>query len=65
MLSDYREPRTPERMAAALRSLSSQPKPSEVVIPGLLDGLDRVQERLKALVETRAPFAPAYHQAAE
>ncbi|WP_230532983.1 glycosyltransferase family protein [Microvirga roseola] len=64
MLSDYKEPRTPERMAEALRRLSSQPRPSEVVIPGLLDGLDRVQERLKALLES-APFKPAYHQAAE
>lgn len=64
MLSDYEAPRTPERMAAALRGLSSQPRPSEVVIPGLLDGLDRVQERLKALTETLPAFA-AYHQAAE
>jgi len=65
MLSDYEEPRTPERMAAALRGLSSQPRPSEVVIPGLLDGLDRVQERLKALTETANAFVPAYNQAAE
>lgn len=65
MLSDYNAPRTPERMAAALRSLSSQPRPSEVVIPGLLDGLDRVQERLKALTEPSNTYAPAYHQAAE
>jgi hypothetical protein len=64
MLSDYKKPRTPERMAAALRSLSSQPRPSDVIVPGLLDGLDRVQERLKALMEPQAPFA-AYHQAAE
>jgi len=35
-----------------------------VIVPGLLDGLDRVQERLKALA-TKAPFATAYHQAAE
>jgi predicted glycosyltransferase len=65
MLSDYKEPRTPERMAAALRVLSSQPRPSDVVVPGLLDGLDRVQERLKALTQPSTPFAPAYHQAAE
>lgn len=65
MLSDYNAPRTPERMAAALKSLSSQPRPSEVVIPGLLDGLDRVQERLKALTEPSNIYAPAYHQAAE
>ncbi|RDI58620.1 putative glycosyltransferase [Microvirga subterranea] len=64
MLSDYRAPRTPERMAAALRGLSSQPRPSEVVIPGLLDGLDRVQERLKALTDNATAFA-AFHQAAE
>jgi predicted glycosyltransferase len=58
MLSDYTEGRTPERMATALRNLSSQPRPSEVVVPGLLDGLDRVQERLKALTEPRA-YMPA------
>jgi len=65
MLSDYKKPRTPERMAAALRSLSSQPRPSEVIVPGLLDGLDRVQERLKALTTSTARFATVYHQAAE
>jgi len=64
MLSDYDEPRTPERMAQALRGLSSQPRPSEVTIPGLLDGLDRVQERLKALTEPTSLFQPAYRQAA-
>ncbi|MEZ0171793.1 glycosyltransferase family protein [Microvirga sp. TS319] len=64
MLSDYKEPRTPERMAAALRNLSSQPRPSEVTIPGLLDGLDRVQERLKALLEPTPQFETAYRQAA-
>ncbi len=65
MLSDYEEPRTPERMAAALRVLSAQRRPSEVIIPGLLDGLDRVQERLKVLTGSRNRFAPAYHEAAE
>ncbi|HZH10949.1 MAG TPA: hypothetical protein VEZ24_11340, partial [Microvirga sp.] len=65
MLSDYTEPRTPERMAQALRALSAQPRPSQVTIPGLLDGLDRVQERLKALSESSALFKPAYRQAAE
>jgi hypothetical protein len=29
-----------ERMAAALRALPHQPKPSDVRIPGLLDGLE-------------------------
>ncbi|SCX99120.1 glycosyltransferase family protein [Microvirga guangxiensis] len=65
MLSDHNEPRTPERMAAALKALSSQPRPSEVTIPGLLDGLDRVQERLKALTKSAIQLTPAYHQAAE
>ncbi len=65
MLSDYKEPATPERMADALRSLSSQPRPSEVTIPGLLDGLDRVKERLKALTDPETTSAPAYRQAAE
>lgn len=65
MLSDYEEPRTPERMAAALRGLSAQPRPSEVVIPGLLDGLDGVQVRLQALIEPRHTHVPAYRQAAE
>jgi predicted glycosyltransferase len=65
MLSDYKEPRTPERMAQALRALSAQPRPSEVVIPGLLDGLDQVQERLKALAEPAIPYVAAYNQAAE
>lgn len=65
MLSDYKRPRTPERMARALRALSSQPRPSEVTIPGLLDGLDRVQERLKALTEPKTLSKPAYYQAAE
>lgn len=65
MLSDYTEPLTPERMAQALHRLSSQPRPSEVTIPGLLDGLDRVQERLKALTEPATLSKPAYHQAAE
>jgi predicted glycosyltransferase len=31
--------RSPARMAAALRALPDQPKPSQVPIPGLLDGL--------------------------
>jgi predicted glycosyltransferase len=34
--------REPRQMAAALRRLAHQRRPSEVVVPGLLDGLDRV-----------------------
>ena len=33
-----------ERMAAALHELTNQPKPSEVRIPGLLDGLSVISE---------------------
>ncbi|QFU15951.1 glycosyltransferase family protein [Microvirga thermotolerans] len=63
MLSDLGAPRTPERMAEALKGLADQPRPSEVVIPGLLEGLDRVQERLKALMESQAAFIPTRHAA--
>jgi predicted glycosyltransferase len=45
--------RQPARMAAALRGLPSQPAPSRVVVPGLLDGLDAVVRRVKALVPAR------------
>jgi len=65
MLSDYDQPRTPERMAEALRRLASQHRPSQVTIPGLLDGLDRVQERLKALRPSETSFRSAYPSAAE
>jgi hypothetical protein len=42
-------------MAQALRGLAQQPRPSEVTIPGLLDGLDRIRERFSAaLARTRA-----------
>jgi predicted glycosyltransferase len=34
--------RAPERMARALRALPKQERPSHVVIPGLLDGLDSI-----------------------
>jgi predicted glycosyltransferase len=64
MLSDYDEPRIPGRMAAALRKLSRQPRPSEVVIPGLLDGLDKIRGRLKMLLTQPVSVAPAC-QAAE
>ncbi len=33
---------SPWEMAAALRLLPSQPKPSEIIIPGLLDGLSEI-----------------------
>lgn len=47
----------PGRMAAALRMLPSQPEPSRVVVPGLLDGLGAVVRRVRQLVplEEAAP----------
>lgn len=46
----------PGRMAAALRALPSQPEPSRVVVPGLLDGLEAVVRRVRSLVpEETAP----------
>ncbi len=41
MLSDV-DGRAPERMAHALHALPAQRRPSAAVIPGLLDGLDRI-----------------------
>jgi predicted glycosyltransferase len=43
------EGRAPERMAAALRALPDQTEPSRVLVPGLLDGLDAVARRVRAL----------------
>lgn len=65
MLSDREEPRTPERMAEALRGLPGQPRPSEVFVPGLLDGLDRIRERFTETLAARAVGLPTLHQAAE
>jgi predicted glycosyltransferase len=45
------EGRAPERMAAALRALPDQPAPSRVVVPGLLDGLDAVVRRARAVTQ--------------
>jgi predicted glycosyltransferase len=45
----------PEVMAAALLQLSQQPRPSQVVIPGLLDGMASVNRLVqKWLTESRA-----------
>ena len=45
--------RAPGRMAAALRALPDQPAPSRVVLPGLLDGLGVVADRVRALTAGR------------
>jgi len=41
-------------MATALRHLPQQRRPSEVVVPGLLDGLDNVNRLTDIIVESRA-----------
>ncbi|MEQ9120985.1 MAG: hypothetical protein RIM80_00245, partial [Alphaproteobacteria bacterium] len=49
-------PRDPRAMATALRRLSRQPKPSDVVVPGLLDGLESVIRLVGRAIEIgRAP----------
>ncbi|MGU3536662.1 glycosyltransferase family protein [Methylobacterium sp. A54F] len=47
--------RAPERMAAALRALPGQAPPSRVRLPGLLDGLDVIAARVRALTARPAP----------
>ena len=47
------ETRDPLRMAAVLRSLPNQPRPSEVVIPGLLDGLDNIHRLVDRWIGAR------------
>ena len=47
MLTDE-EDRDPERMASALRGLVAQNQPSDIVIPGLLDGLDNIYRMVDA-----------------
>ena len=43
--------RDPAVMATALRQLPQQPRPSEVVVPGLLDGLDNVNRLVGRLLD--------------
>lgn len=45
------EARDPLAMAAAIRALPSQRRPSSAMIPGMLDGLDTVNERLLLLLK--------------
>jgi predicted glycosyltransferase len=45
------EGRDPRKMATALRDLLEQPPPSAVVIPGLLDGMERVNRLARSWLE--------------
>ncbi|HEX2725546.1 MAG TPA: glycosyltransferase [Beijerinckiaceae bacterium] len=59
MLADDRARRDPQRMAAALRSLLAQPRPSDVVVPGLLDGFEVIRERVAATLRRRVAIPQA------
>lgn len=48
MLEDVDGVRDPAAMAKALRDLPAQPPPSQVVVPGLLDGLEAIKARFEA-----------------
>ncbi len=52
MLSDE-DGRSPERMAAALRELPNQNRPSTAIVPELLDGLDNIFQMVDAWVPAR------------
>jgi predicted glycosyltransferase len=45
--------REPQRMAAALHGLPSQPRPSQIVVPGLLDGLEIIRARFGQIILNR------------
>jgi predicted glycosyltransferase len=55
--------RDPERMARAIDRLPDQKRPSEVTVPGLLDGLDVIQQRFSSWLAQRGTGAMS--QAAE
>ncbi|MCE8539793.1 hypothetical protein KBY27_20215 [Ruegeria pomeroyi] len=59
MLEESRDGLTPETMINAIRNLPNQPLPSQAIGEGLLDGLDHVTRRVRALL------SKASHQAAE
>jgi predicted glycosyltransferase len=59
MLSEARGELNPAAMAAAIRALPAQPKPSEAGARDLLGGLSYVRARVRALNETRTARQPA------
>ena len=48
------EPRDARLMATALRHLPQQRRPSEIVVPGLLDGLENVNKLTDRIIESRS-----------
>ncbi|MEO0957580.1 MAG: hypothetical protein AAFY66_03785 [Pseudomonadota bacterium] len=61
MLTPERDGETPEAMAAAIRALASQPRPSAAAMPGLLSGLDAITQRTLFGCQQRSgrPYAAA------
>jgi predicted glycosyltransferase len=59
MLSEDQGRRDPLRMAAALRALLGQSRPSDVIVPGLLDGFDAIRERFTATLRRHAAIPQA------
>ncbi|GMQ77456.1 MAG: glycosyltransferase family protein [Gammaproteobacteria bacterium] len=57
MLSDV-DGREPERMADALRALPAQRRPSDAVVPGLLDGLDRIHDLTEQWLDEESGLRP-------
>ncbi|AXI48039.1 hypothetical protein C1J03_19755 [Sulfitobacter sp. SK012] len=53
MLDETRDGMTPQSMIAAIRRLPSQSKPSDAGADGLLDGLDVVIKRARALMQDK------------
>jgi len=48
--------RDPQAMATALRQLPQQKRPSEVVVPGLMDGLENVNTLARQLIDQPRPW---------
>ena len=53
VLDETRDGMTPAAMIRAIRDLPDQPLPSEAITSGLLDGLDYVNQRVRALLIER------------
>jgi predicted glycosyltransferase len=64
MLVESEAGRDPAAMAAALKALPAQPRPSEVVVPGLLDGLEVIRSRFEAGLDGTMAY-PTHRAAAE
>ena len=57
MLDEERDGLTAEAMSAAIRALPDQHPPSEAFVDGLLDGLETVNARVRALLSDRSSCA--------